>query len=161
MEELKIHQILEKEVAVVEALANKCWDYPMEEPEIRRLLEEPKHWCWIASSGKEYVGYLAYTLGDTDMELLDLGVRPSYRGRGFSTRLLMHVAKEANAARVPRVTALVNESYMEALQWLKRFGFRCVLRQPEYFTLHNETYDGYLMTIGVQELCENLYKSLS
>ena len=72
------------------------------------------------------VGYLVYHLFKSHVEIVDIGVDPSYRLRGVGRELISKLQDRMVAGTRKKVITTVPESNMGCLLFLKACGFKAV-----------------------------------
>lgn len=106
---------------------------------IARLLKEMADECegepalgmWVLRDADLIVGSVGIRRRKANgrLELCRLHVRPEYRGRGLSSRLIFHALAHAHAHSDEKVTAQVREDNAPAFRALAAFGFREISRR--------------------------------
>jgi ribosomal protein S18 acetylase RimI-like enzyme len=91
---------------------------------------EPAVGMWALRDGDAVIGCVGIRRRRTNgrLELCRLHVRPEYRGRGLSRRLIFHALSHAHSHSEERVTAQVREDNAPAFRALSGFGFREISR---------------------------------
>lgn len=91
---------------------------------------EPAVGMWVLRDGELTVGCVGMRRRRANgrLELCRLHVRPDYRGRGLSRRLIFHALSHAHSHSDERVTAQVREDNAPAFRALTGFGFHEILR---------------------------------
>lgn len=153
--ELKIAEAREEELVWVAGLANKCRDFPYLEDDFHFFFQDPAHCCCLAKTGQDLVGYLILAASE-ELRILDLGVRPKYRGKKASREMLRFVAHTASKLDICRITVIERERELKALQWLRHMGFRCVHILPNHFEDVGEHQDGFLFVADAPQLEQQL-----
>jgi ribosomal-protein-alanine acetyltransferase len=119
---------------------------------ITRLSSEAADWpaesylglpAWVAESDGRVVGMLAARIAADEMEILNLAVDPSSRGRGAGTALLDAALEHGRRAGAARVFLEVRESNADAQRFYERHGFSVAGRRLRYYRQPEE--DALLM----------------
>jgi len=83
---------------------------------------------FVAQEGGEWLGYAAYALRDTELEVTVIdSLAP---GRGVGGALLAACVRAAQAARVTRVWLVTSNDNTAALRFYQRHGFVLVVLRP-------------------------------
>lgn len=156
MTEARLVEMLENEIPLAAALSNKSWDYPFDEDDFRKMLEDEGHWVWLYRLPMDAVGLCAYCLKEQDLELLELSVRPRYRHKKsqekFGYQMMRFVKQVAAEAGMLRITTIVRESDLTAQLWLQRQGLRATAIFHNYWEQMGGKEDGYLMSVGIDDI---------
>jgi ribosomal-protein-alanine N-acetyltransferase len=122
------------------------------------ILDLPRVWLTLASVDDQPAGFaLARTVVD-ESELLLLGVRPAYRGRGIGGALIERTLAVALASGA-RILHLEVRQGNDALRLYNRIGFREVGRRPGYYRGGDgQLYDALSLTcrLDVDQLVNKL-----
>ena len=82
---------------------------------------------------KEIIGYLKYSLIYDRMEIDNITVEESHRGRGIGNKLMSRLISIAIEERVENITLEVRVSNEIARNLYKKFGFREVALRKYYY----------------------------
>jgi len=96
------------------------------------ILELPRVWLTLARLGDEPVGFALARVVIDEAELLLLGVRPGFRGRGIGGKLIDRTLAVALGSGA-RLLHLEVRQGNEALRLYNRVGFREVGRRRGYY----------------------------
>ncbi len=91
------------------------------------------------------VGYVCYWVLYNEMHVLNLAVRPGWRGRGLGRMLLAHSLEAARAQGATLVSLEVRASNTVAINLYRSVGFRPVGVRPRYYSPEQE--DALLMQL--------------
>ena len=81
----------------------------------------------------EVIGVLKYSLIYDRMEIDNIEVAPSHRGKGIGTKLMSYLVSLAIEKRVINITLEVRKSNEVAKNLYKKFGFREVALRKFYY----------------------------
>lgn len=99
---------------------------------------------WAAEDQHRIVGFLVARRIMSDVEILNLGVKPSARRRGAATALLQKAIEWAGGFGAESAILEVRASNLVALHLYERHNFRATGRRPRYYTAPVE--DALLLT---------------
>ena len=112
------------------------------EPVDLEMLAEPHRFVadggrvLLARCGEEIVGMVMVELqGEGQCELLKLGVREAYRGRGVGNALMEAALQAARDAGQKRVVLTSNHKLKAALSLYEKFGFEYTTYSDKWFQL--------------------------
>lgn len=102
---------------------------------------------WIAEESNEIAGFLVARRVFTDIEILNLAVRPESRRRGVGAHLLQAALDWGRSLPTEKAMLEVRASNLAALKFYERFGFRASGRRPRYYAAPTE--DALLLTASL------------
>ena len=89
---------------------------------------------WVAEDESGVTGFIVARQVLTDLEILNLAVRPDARGREIATQLLRQTLKWSESFEARRAILEVRASNLAALRFYERNKFQVVGRRPRYYT---------------------------
>lgn len=89
---------------------------------------------WVAEEAGQVIGFLIARQVVSDIEILNLAVRPGARRRGVGAALLAGGIEWSRTFRAEKALLEVRSSNLEALQFYERHGFHATGRRPRYYT---------------------------
>lgn len=93
----------------------------------------PEHWYLYRYQGENIGLCLLTEHSDSSLwELVYLGLRPTFRGRGFARRMLLYGLYAAQSARMSALTLAVDAANTPALKLYEGLGFHEVLRKDAH-----------------------------
>lgn len=104
---------------LLEELENEIFEDGLNALSLRGEVERGR--AWIEEVDGEAAGYLLARIDDDLIDIIRLGVRLTYRGRGVASRLL-HCA----LVQVPRAVLTVKKDNESAIALYSKFDFRIV-----------------------------------
>ena len=117
-------------------------EYDLLEPVDLEMLAEPHRFVadggrvLLARCGEEIVGMVMVELqGEGQCELLKLGVREAYRGRGVGNALMEAALQAARDAGQERVVLTSNHKLRAALGLYEKLGFEYTAYSDKWFQL--------------------------
>ena len=117
-------------------------EYDLLEPVDLEMLADPRRFVadgggvLLARRGEEIVGMVMVELqGDSQCELLKLGVRKEHRRQGVGAALMEAALDAARQAGQTRVVLTTNHQLKDALRLYERFGFEYVEYFDKWFQL--------------------------
>ncbi|MBV8074359.1 MAG: ribosomal protein S18-alanine N-acetyltransferase [Candidatus Eremiobacteraeota bacterium] len=93
---------------------------------------------YVGRSGGEIVAYGGIWVILEDSHITTIAVHPSYRGRRYGERLLVHLLDEAIARGASWITLEVRESNEVAQSLYRKYGFTNVSTRRAYYSDNNE-----------------------
>jgi len=99
---------------------------------------------WVAEEPKETMGFLVARLAGSEIEILNLAVRPEARRRGIGTSLVEAALAWGRESRAESAILEVRESNLAALRFYERHNFQVTGRRPRYYASPIE--DALLLT---------------
>lgn len=88
---------------------------------------------WIAEEGEEVAGFLVARRIVTDIEILNLAVRPESRRHGAGSLLLRGTLDWGRSLQSEKALLEVRSSNLAALKFYERFGFVVSGHRPRYY----------------------------
>jgi len=88
---------------------------------------------WVCQEEAEIRGFLVARSIGSDIEILNLAVRPQARRLGVGTSLLLQSLEWGRAQQAERAILEVRVSNIAALRFYERFGFHVAGRRPRYY----------------------------
>jgi ribosomal-protein-alanine N-acetyltransferase len=89
---------------------------------------------WVAEEAGMVSGFLIARQVVSDIEILNLAVRPEARRRGIGAALLAEAIDWGRAFRAEKALLEVRSSNAPALQFYERHHFQATGRRPRYYT---------------------------
>ena len=99
------------------------------------------------------VGFILCTSRkDGSLYVYLLGVMPEYRRLGYASQLLQSAKDYAHRHGFPALSLHANVENLKALRLYRKFGFRPVIRIPDYYrgSMEYTNKDGYYMKVNVR-----------
>jgi ribosomal-protein-alanine N-acetyltransferase len=89
---------------------------------------------WVAEDAAEVAGFLISRQVVSDIEILNLAVRPDARRHGVGAALLAEAIHWGAELRAEKALLEVRASNLAALQFYERHHFQATGRRPRYYT---------------------------
>jgi len=102
---------------------------------------------WVAEEAEIVVGFLVARRLASDLEILNLAVRPDARRCGIGASLLREAFAWGNFFNAEKAFLEVRASNLAALHFYERHGFHTSGRRPRYYTAPIE--DALLLTAAL------------
>lgn len=119
-----------RQVMNLEAL---CFAYHWTEEQFRLGLERGAFHIHGARLGERIVGYVAFSVIQDEMEVLNLAVHPEFRRRGLGARLLDAALRTARLEGAMAGYLDVKESNQAAIDLYRKFGFNQIGVRRRYY----------------------------
>jgi ribosomal-protein-alanine N-acetyltransferase len=144
---LRLRPLEQRDVESVLAIQSACteiaqwtmWDYSR--------VARGEMSGWVAEESDEVAGFLVARRVVTDIEILNLAVRPESRRHGTGTLLLRGALDWGRSLHTEKAMLEVRASNLAALKFYERFGFQASGRRPGYYTAPVE--DALLLTASL------------
>lgn len=88
---------------------------------------------FIGEWANEWVAVAAVMIGETEMTLKNLAVKPEAQNQGWGTLMLTHLLDYAERSGLERVTVAISNSGVRHLMFYERLGFRIGGIEPDFF----------------------------
>jgi ribosomal-protein-alanine N-acetyltransferase len=146
---VEIRPLGEDDLVEVVALEQEVYPLPWSRACFRNELSRPySHLHGLCEAGSGLlVGYICFWILYNEMHVLNLAVKPSWRGRGLGKLLLNHALDEARGQEVSLVSLEVRVSNEVAINLYHSVGFRRVGVRPNYYSPERE--DALLMQLDM------------
>ena len=147
--QVEIGPIEEADLDEVVAIEREVYPLPWSRACFRNELNRPySRLLGLREQGSgRLVGYICYWILYNEMHVLNLAVRPEFRGRGLGRRLLGHAVEVARMGEVSLVSLEVRVSNSVAINLYRSMGFRPVGVRPRYYSPERE--DALLMQLDL------------
>jgi [ribosomal protein S18]-alanine N-acetyltransferase len=103
---------------------------------------------WVAEENATVVGFLVARRVLSDLEILNLAVRPDVRRCGVGASLVREALAWGKTFRAAKALLEVRASNLAALHFYERHGFRATGRRPRYYAGPIE--DALLLTATIE-----------
>jgi ribosomal-protein-alanine N-acetyltransferase len=134
-EGLAVAEAGQAHAAAIAALSAECFDDGGWSGEsVRTLLRTPGTFALIAEAAGRPAGFILCRAAADEAEVLTIGVRPRWRGRGIGGGLLDAALARLGAAGIGRLFLEVGVDNRAALALYASRGFRQAGRRPAYYT---------------------------
>lgn len=126
-----------------------CFSTPWSEKQILDELENPLAAYFAALEGETVAGYIGSQTVLGEACVMNVAVRPGFRGRGVSKLLMQALVDHCKATDCTLLTLEVRESNEPALGLYRSFGFELQGKRRNYYTDPKE--DALIMTLFFKE----------
>nr|WP_288826331.1 ribosomal protein S18-alanine N-acetyltransferase [uncultured Clostridium sp.] len=117
-----VHVMTPADISGVLEIEKQCfsdhWSYEMIENGLKSSLD-----TWLVLWEEEPAGYCVFRIVADECELLRIAVRPEYRGRGLSKKLMDQMVFYSRKNEVKSIFLEVRESNDRARNLYKSYGF--------------------------------------
>jgi len=131
--ELRLRALEPRDAAEAVRIARMCAEAAEWSEEAYARLDEAGCRGWVAQTGAKTVGFLVARCAADEAEILNLGVAPESRRRGYATALAQEALREFRGRGVRRVFLEVRASNRGALAFYEGLGFRGAGRRAAYY----------------------------
>lgn len=125
MESRHVESIIEIQSSSPEVAQWTAWDYSR--------VARGEMAGWVAEDNGEAVGFLVARRVESDIEILNFGVRPESRRSGIGGMLLRVALEWGAELHAEKALLEVRASNVAALQFYEHRGFQIVGRRPRYY----------------------------
>lgn len=143
-EEIVLRPMEEKDVLQVTALEQECFSDAWSEKLVADLLDSSFDEAWVLVCPDETIaGYINIRFLAGEGELMRIAVKPEYRGRGLSKKLMDRMIRSAYEHEAPELTLEVRAGNEAAIGLYQSYGFVSEAVRKGYY--HNPTEDALIM----------------
>lgn len=128
----------------VTAIERMSFRRPWQPGGFRTELERKPARCLVVRDGTTVLGYLIFWHIPPEIHILNIAVKPDYRGRGLAQLLMDYMLEYGRETGIEEIFLEVRPSNLEAQALYQRSGFLVVGHRKNYYSEDNE--DAILMT---------------
>ena len=140
---LSLRRLVAEDIPAVMALERSAHSHPWRQSSFEDCLKG-RHHCWLAEHKEALVGYVVFTYGGGDSELLNISVAPNWQRRGVG-RTLVQFALDSVRAHADMMFLEVRVSNKKAIELYYRLDFFEVGQRRNYYPTSNGREDALLM----------------
>lgn len=129
----RVIQLDESNIDQVIALEKLCFAYHWTSEQFRLGLRDGAYTVLGFFDKDNLSGYLAFSLIEDEMEILNLAVHPKCRRQGIGTSLLKHAFRICRETGIAKSFLDVKESNKGALNLYKKFGYSQIGIRKKYY----------------------------
>ena len=133
MKTIQIIEMEESHVAAVADLEKICFSDPWSENSVAGELKNPLSYWLVAMDGGMLAGYIGSQSAGGESDIMNVAVKPEYRGRGIAVRLIDALTAELRRRGMEAITLEVRESNLPAIQLYEKLCFKAVGLRPNYY----------------------------
>ncbi|MDK2968236.1 MULTISPECIES: ribosomal protein S18-alanine N-acetyltransferase [Lacrimispora] len=117
-----VHELTSEEIPVILEIEQLCFMDPWSERMIENSLKSGLD-TWLLLTEEGAAGYCVFRIVADECELLRIAVRPEYRGRGLSKKLMDQLVFYSRQKDVKSIFLEVRESNERARNLYRSYGF--------------------------------------
>ena len=103
------------------------------ETEMTETLQSPGMQAQIFSHKSQPVGFVLYRTVAGEAEIIGIGTRPNWQGRGIARQMLNQIIRQLSQNRIEQVFLEVREDNMKAIQLYTALNFTLNGRRNKYY----------------------------
>ena len=137
--DVTIEEMKESDLEEVLAIEKKSFADPWSRRLFRETLSFP-HSVNFVMRGSEgaLLGYINFYIIAQEAHMLNLAIHPSWRKKGFATRLLTHSIEQLKHQDAMHFFLDVREGNQDAIELYRKFGFEVIGKRKRYYSETNE-----------------------
>lgn len=146
---ISVRRLGPESIPMVMELESLCFAYHWTEEQFRLGMERGAFRVLGVGGRCSLMGYIAYSVIEDEMEILNLAVHPDCRRRGLGGALLAHALEDCRQSGVRVCFLDVKVSNHPAIDLYGRFGFRKIGIRKKYYPDTRE--DALLFRMDMEE----------
>lgn len=127
-------------------IEKECFSKPWSLNSIKEELTNPTAMFFAATDGDTVAGYAGMNMAADECYMSNIGVLPTYRGKGIANALLDTCIGTAGGMMMKFISLEVRPSNKIAVDMYKNHGFKICGRRKAFYS--NPKEDGYIMTLN-------------
>ncbi|PIR17452.1 MAG: ribosomal-protein-alanine N-acetyltransferase [Deltaproteobacteria bacterium CG11_big_fil_rev_8_21_14_0_20_49_13] len=136
---VNVRPVVPDDVERISYIEDRSFSAPFSKEMYQTMVKaSPPFYGMVAVEDNEPVGYLFYSIGADEMELLTIAVDESFRQRGIAKAMLDEMIDLAGRSSVISIFLEVRPSNVAALLLYKSFGFEQIGVRKGYYKDNNE-----------------------
>ena len=149
--DVAIRPMSHKDLIDVMTIENDSHERPWSTESFLSEMRNPVGHAFVAHDGRCVLGYVIFWMIADETHLLNLTIRPDFRGRGLGKRLMAFLIDFARRQGAQWIGLEVRRSNEAALALYRRFGFQEARVRAAYYPDTQE--DGIIMELGLDHDC--------
>lgn len=121
-----IRWMIRQDMKRVVEIEQDSFEFPWSETEFILALRQRNCIGMVAEINEQVVGYMVYELHKARLEVLSIAVHKDFRRQGVGKAMVYKLISKLSYERRNKISLMVRESNLDALNWLKRLGFRAL-----------------------------------
>ena len=150
---ISFNKLTSVEIPSVLSIEEQNSDYPWSQDQFTTSIENSKNLCYCLSLNGKIIGYLIAMLAGDTADILNIGIDPDFKRRGYGTALLNHLIKELKKRNIGEILLEVRAGNKSAIQFYKRQGFEEISVRKNYYMKNSKNKsqreDGIIMSIKI------------
>ncbi len=138
MKKISIREMTKADIDEVLEIEEASFPTPWSGESFAREIDNPCSFCHVALAGDVLIGYACASRILDEGHILNLAVRPDYRGRGIGKLLALSVLAKLVSSGCREVFLEVRTSNRTARRLYESLGFRMVGLRKGYYPLPRE-----------------------
>lgn len=148
MKQIKVRDMLEQDIGAVVRIEKMSFTTPWSETSFFTEVYKRQSIAKVALSEEDIVGHICVEYVLDEGNILDLAVRPDFRGMGIASALLKNAIEELRAMGCRFLYLEVRTSNEAARRLYQGFGFRVTGARKKYYVAPTE--DALLMMLDIE-----------
>jgi len=146
--QIHIRWMIRRDMAEVQAIENRCFEFPWREDDFIRCLRNRNVIGMVADVGEQVAGFNIYELHRNRLHILNFAVDPAFRRRGVGAAMVSKLVNKLSPQRRNRIMLEIRETNLDAQLFFRGLGFRAVSLLRDFY--EDTTEDAYLMQYRYQ-----------
>jgi len=129
-----------KDLEALWAIEQASFSHPWTRAMFQEELAKSPATLYVLKGGPEkaVLGYCCFWALSGELQLVNIAVRPDFRGQGLGRTLLNHLLREARIREAEKIFLEVRPSNQTAITLYERLGFKFLYRRPRYYPAEGE-----------------------
>ena len=145
LERVTIEPMTYWDIEQVAAIERDSFARPWKPGGFRTEIERAPAVCLVLRDGRLVLGYLIFWLLPPEIHILNIAVRPDFRGQGLGRLLMDYLLEYGRETKTAKIFLEVRPSNKPAMSLYKRTGFNLTGVRPNYYAEDSE--DALMMTL--------------
>ena len=140
---INIREINPSDVYNIYKIESSTYDYPWSLSILRDCIEKGYD-CFLASSGKNVIGYIISKITPLESHILNLTIKSDYRRLGVASNFLDFIINKATLSKSKSILLEAKVSNFAAKNLYIKFGFRIIGLRKDYYRVLNGREDAVI-----------------
>ena len=137
-----IDLLKEHEIPEISEIERECFSHPWSEQSLRESFKNPDAYFFVYREDGKIIGYISAEIILDEGYIMNIAVKPKFRGRGVGKALVRHMIKHFEND-LKFLTLEVRASNTAAISLYEKLGFAVIGRRKNYYQKEHE--DAILM----------------
>jgi ribosomal-protein-alanine N-acetyltransferase len=134
-----IRWMVRSDLSSVVAIEKDVFDYPWSQQEFLIALRQRNCIGMVAERNEEVVGYIVYELHKTQIELLNLAVRPRSQRLGVGSEMIEKLKSKLAYERRSKISLELRERNLDGQLFFRNAGFVCTSILHGWYAVEEES----------------------